>query len=195
MKKNLIIILACITLTVVMAGFIGCGGGETSGGAGGNEASVTASKGVCKRPIANRPQDVKDEIVKEMSAELRKQHTDQKFKIEPEAVDNFVVLYVEGGIYGTDELKDFADKLNDFGEHGCVKRVVFVPNGSIAANTYRDTGFEWGACPYPSYPCPNGSCDCRKDNNANSSSNSSNSTNSNANSNSSNSGVNSNTSP
>lgn len=139
-------------------GFIGCATSTPPD----NGTSGNSLKGACGSPIANRPEKVEAEIADEIPNQLKDQ-LGKSFKIKAVYKNGYLVLYVEGEIYGVDGLKDFADKVNDFSGDGCVKKIIFLPEGSIESGQYlSEPGFEWTACPHPTQPCSNGVCACER---------------------------------
>jgi hypothetical protein len=82
---------------------------------------------------------------------------------------NEVVMKVKGKLAGGSDdpgddpdpkMKHLLDRLDKYMKRGCADRSSF--EGYAAG-----TSFGYEACPYPSMPCDDGTCNCRKDENGN----------------------------
>ena len=161
MKRYQFFLIVCVGILFVGLGLIGCGNAGQPGNSepyNGNGGST--GRGACRGPLSDRPEAVRLEIENEIADYLKSQ-LGKSFQIKAVNKDGYLVLYVEGAIYGTDGLKDFADKINDFSGEGCIRKIIFLPEGSIKSGTYlKDRGFEWSTCPHPTQPCSGGICAC-----------------------------------
>ena len=99
----------------------------------------------------------------------RQRGNGKAFTVEFVVDGNDVVMKVKGRLAGGSEdsdddpdpkMKHLLDKLEKYMKRGCADRSSF--EGYAAG-----TSFEYIACPFPSLPCDDGTCACRKDENGN----------------------------
>lgn len=171
MNLNLVRILLCVVLLAGLAAMLSCGSGTQPGNQGSQSdaanlqpTAVLGPDDACNDPDdANKVNRIRGRIIDKINKKLKDQlnvHKTFKFHVQKSQVGNYVEVYVEGIVYGSDELKDLADALNDFQKKGCLLKVFFVAPGTIKeGTTLTAAGFEWSACEYPEKPCPpDGAC-------------------------------------
>jgi hypothetical protein len=199
MRNLSIRIAGCFLVLTALIWTLGCGPSATNSNvaqnqnanaelANTNTAQITSKACSDSGTLGDKRQRVYDEIERQIKLDgnLATQYQEEAFDFDVVIVDRYLEAHFKGLIGGEDELENLSEILNNFKEDGCLLMVRMASKsaGGGSVPPVPLSGFEWNLCEWPTYPCPDGTCACRKLGNGSGNANSNTNANANANANS-----------